>query len=84
MEIPIKIQLCIIWKILCKLGYEYKDVYKDLFTNKHKQQKVVQNCKVFFNKIKKLKPDIIELDKVSIMKSKVYRWDCVVKITIDD
>lgn len=79
MEIPIMIWLYTAQKWLYKLGYQYKNIYKDMFINRHEQSNIIKNYKVFFNKIKKLKPYIIEFDKDSIIKYKVYFSNCIVK-----
>ena len=50
-----------------------------MFINRHEQSNIIKNYKVFFNKIKKLKPYIIEFDKDSIIKYKVYFSNCIVK-----
>lgn len=65
-------------KWLCKLGYKYKDIHKDVFINGHEQQDVVKDYKVFLNKIEKLKLYIVEFDKNGIMKSKAYLLNCAV------
>ena len=61
------------------MGYKYKNIYKDIFINGYKQLDVVENCKVFFNKIIELKPYIVEFDKNSVIKPKVYPLDWVIR-----
>ena len=77
-ETPIVIWSRTTRKWLYKLGYEYKDVYKDVFINGHEQSDVVEDCKVFLNKMKELKPYIVEFDEDGAIKPKVYSLDCVV------
>lgn len=50
-----------------------------MFVNKYKQLNVVKNCKIFLNKMEKLKLYIIEFDKNGIMKPKIYLSDCIVE-----
>lgn len=38
-----------------------KNIYKNIFVNKYKQSKVVENCTHFLKKIKELKLYIIKL-----------------------
>lgn len=64
---------------LCKLGYEYKDVHKDVFINRYEQPNIVEDCRVFLNKIKELKPYIVEFDKNGAIKLKTYSSDCAIK-----
>lgn len=50
-----------------------------MFINKHEQQDVIEDCKVFVNKIEKLKPYIVEFDKNCAIKPKKYLLDCAVR-----
>lgn len=78
-ETPIVIRLRTARRWLCKLGYEYKDVHKDVFIDGHERLDVVEDRKVFLNKIEELKPYIIEFDEDGAMKPKVYPSDCAVE-----
>ncbi len=49
-----------------------------MFINGHQQLGVIEDCKIFFNKIEKLKPYIVEFDKDGVIKPKVYALDCIV------
>lgn len=60
------------------MGYEYKDVYKDVFIDEHEQLDVFEDCKVFLNKMEELKPYIVEFDENSVIKPKVYSPNCAV------
>ena len=77
-EIPIMIQSRTAQRWLYKLGYEYKDVHKDVFIDGHERSDVVEDCKVFLNKIEELKPYIVEFDEDGAIKPKVYLLDCVI------
>lgn len=68
----------IAWRCLYKLGYEYKDWYKDIFIDELEQSDIVENYKIFFKKIEKLKPYIVEFEKNDTIKTKVYLSDCKV------
>lgn len=49
-------------KWLCKLGYEYKNLHKDIFVNEHEQFDIVEDCKNFL-KMEQLKPYMVELEE---------------------
>lgn len=66
------------WRWLCKLGYEYKNICKDIFVDGHEQSDVSEDCKNFLKKTKKLKPYKVNFDKDSIVKPKIYTFDCEV------
>ena len=78
-ETLISICLRTAWRWLCKLGYEYKDVNKDIFVDGHEQSDIVEDWINFLRKMEKLKPYIVEFDENDAMKSKVYPSDCAVK-----
>lgn len=65
-------------KWLYKLEYEYKNVYKDMFIDRHKWLEVVEDHKIFLEKIEELKLYMVEFDKNSVMKFKVYLSDCAI------
>lgn len=79
METPIVICSRTTRKWLCKLGYENKDVHKDVFIDGHEQPDVVKDRSVFLNKMEELKPYIVEFDENSAMKPKIYLLDYAVK-----
>ena len=66
------------WKWLCKLEYEYKDVYKNVFIDGHEPPNIVEDYKVFLEKIKELKPYIVEFNKNGAMKPKIYPLDSII------
>ena len=77
-ETPIVIRSRTARRWLCKLGYEYKDVHKDVFVDGHKRSNVVEDCKAFLKKMEELKPYMVEFEKNGAMKPKVYPPDCKV------
>ena len=48
---------------LRKLGYEYKDVRKDVFVDGHERSDVVEDRKNFLQKMEELKPYIVEFEE---------------------
>ena len=77
-EIPIVIRSRPAHKWLCKLGYEYKDVRKDVFVDGHERSDVVEDRKNFLYKMEELKPYIVEFDENGAIKPKAYPADCAV------
>ncbi len=63
---------------LCKLGYVYKDVCKDVFVDGHEQSDVVEDRANFLKKMEELKPYMFEFFEDGAMKPKVYPSNCVV------
>lgn len=53
----------------------YKNVYKNVFINGYEQLDIIEDYKIFLNKIEKLKPYIIKFDENSLIKPKVYLLD---------
>ena len=49
-----------------------------MFIDEHERPDVVEDCKVFLNKMEELKPYIVKFDKNSAMKPKAYPPDCAV------
>lgn len=79
MEVLIEIHLCTTQCWLNKLGYEYKDVYKDVFIDAHRCLDIVEDHAKFLKVMKDLKPYIVEFEKDGTMKLKVYLNDCKVE-----
>ena len=77
-EIPITICLHKARRWLEKLGYEYKNVCKDIFIDGYKQLDVVEDCKNFLKKMEKLKPYMVKFEENGAMKAKIYSSDCAV------
>ncbi len=77
-EIPIVIRSRTARNWLRKLGYEYKDVRKNVFVDGHERSDVVEDRKNFLPKMEELKPYIVEFDENGAMKPKVYLADCAV------
>ena len=42
-ETPIMIQSYTTQRWLCKLEYEYKDIYKDVFIHRHEQSDIIED-----------------------------------------
>lgn len=51
---------------------------KDIFVDGHKWLDVVKDCKIFFNKIEKHKPYLVEFNENSKIKDKIYLSNCAV------
>ena len=49
-----------------------------MFIDGHEQPDVIEDCKVFLNKMKELKPYIVEFDENDAMKPKTYSLNCAV------
>ena len=77
-KIPIVIRLRIARNWLCKLGYEYKDVRKDVFVDGHEQSDIVEDQINFLQKMEELKPYIVEFKENGAIKPKIYPADCAV------
>ena len=63
---------------LGKLGYEYKNVCKDIFVDGHKRADIVEDCKNFLKKIEEWKLYMVEFYENGAMKPKTYPPDCVI------
>ena len=49
-----------------------------MFIDGHVRSDIVEDCKVFLNKIEELKPYIVEFDDDGAIKPKVYPLDCII------
>lgn len=78
METPIVIRLCIAQRWLCKLGYEYKDLRKEVFVDGHERSDIVEDRKNFLKKMEELKPYMVTFEENGTMKPKIYPPDCAV------
>lgn len=65
-------------KWLHKLGYESKDVKKNVFVDEYKWLNVVKDFIRFLNKLEKLKPYLVNFNENSIIKDKIYSSDCAI------
>lgn len=63
---------------LCKLGYEYKNIRKDIFIDEHKRPDVIEDQKIFLRRIEELKPYVVEFENDRTIKPKIYLSDCAV------
>lgn len=75
-----------------KLEYEYKNVYKNLFIDKHKHLDVIEDCVNYLKFMKDLNPYMVEFEENKIIKTKVYlnnyivedqKWRPIIVITYD-
>lgn len=78
MEPSIMIRLRTARRWLCKLGYEYKNVCKDVFVDRHERSDVMEDRKKFLKKMKELKLYMVEFEENGIIKPKVCPSDCVI------
>ena len=76
--IPIVIRSCTARNWLRKLGYEYKNVRKDVFIDGHGQLDIVKDQINFLQKMEELKPYIVEFEENNVIKPKVYPANCTV------
>ena len=60
------------------MGFEYKDVKKNVFVDRHKQSDVVEDCKRFLNKMEELKTYLVGFNEDGAMKDKTYPLDCAI------
>ena len=77
-QTPIEIQLRTARNWLRKLGFEYKDVHKDVFIDGQERLDVVDDQNNFLTKMEDLKPYIVEFEEDGKMKPKDYPSDCAV------
>lgn len=78
-EVPTEIRSRTARTWLNKLGYEYKDVRKDVLIDGHERPDVVEDRANFLKVMEDLKPDMVEFEEDGTMKAKVYPDDCVVE-----
>lgn len=78
METPIVIRSRTAQTWLCKLGYVYKDVRKDVFVDRHERSDVIEDRASFLKRMEELKPFIVEFNQDGVMKPKIYPFDCAV------
>ena len=63
---------------LHKLGFEYKDVKKDVFVDGHERSDVVEDRKKFLSTMKDLEPYLVKFEEDGSMKTKEYPDNCAV------
>ncbi len=71
-EIPVVICSYIVQTWLCKLGFVYKEICKNVFIDGYKRSNVVEDQNCFLTKMEKLKPYIIEFNEDGTIKAKDY------------
>lgn len=75
---PIVICSCTAQQWLHDLGFEYKEVKKDVFVDGHECPDVVENRKYFLKRMKDLELYSVEFEADGTMKPKTYPFDCTV------
>lgn len=55
---------------LHRLGFEYKDLKKDVFVDGHERSDVVEDRKRFLEKMEELKPYLVEFNEDGTMKDR--------------
>lgn len=75
---PIEIKSRTARNWLHKLGFEYKDVKKDVFVDGHERPNVMENCKKFLSTMKDLEPYLVKFEEDGSIKTKEYPDDCAV------
>lgn len=75
---PITIRSRTAQRWLRKLGYEYKNVRKNVFIDGHERSDVIEDRNNFLKKMEELKPYMIEFEEDGAMKAKTYPSDCEV------
>lgn len=61
------------------LGYNWKDVQKGVFYDRHKHPDVIEYHNKFLSDMDALKPYLVEFEKDSLMKPKSYPQDYMVR-----
>ena len=69
---PIEIKLRNAQNWLHHLGFEYKDVKKDVFIDGHERPDVIEDRKKFLEKMEELKQYLVEFNEDNTMKKKNY------------
>ena len=75
-QTPIEIKSRTARKWLYKLGFEYKDIKKDVFVDGHERPDVVEDRQKFLRIMKGLEPYLVEFEEDGSMKTKNYPDDC--------
>lgn len=57
----------------------YKDIYKDVFVDRHKKANMIKDCANFLKKIEELKVFLVKFNKDIIMRSKIYPSNYIVR-----
>ena len=76
-EIPITIRSHTAQRWLGRLGYEYKDMRKDVFIDRHERSDIVEDRKNFLG-MEELKSYMIKFEENGTIKKKIYLSDCIV------
>ena len=65
-------------KWLHRIGFEYKDVKKDVFVDGYERSDVIEDRKRFLKKMEELKSYLVEFNEDGTMKKKNYPVNCSV------
>lgn len=76
-QTPIEIKSRKAHNWLYKLGFEYKNIKKDVFIDGHERPDKIEDCEKFLNIIKDLKLYLVEFEKDGLIKAKNYLNDCI-------
>lgn len=77
-QAPVEIKSRTARRWLHKLGFEYKDVKKDVFVDGHERPDVIEDREQFLKTKKELEPYLVEFEEDGTMKAKNYPLDCEV------
>ena len=75
---PVEIKSRMAQNWLHRLDFEYKDIKKHVFINRHKQPDVVKDCKRFLKTMEELQLYMVEFNEDGTMKNKEYLLNCIV------
>ncbi len=78
-QAPVEIKSQTAQKWLHKLGFEDKDVKKDVFVDGHERPDLVEHSERFLKKIKELEQYLVEFEEDRTMKAQKYPSDCKVR-----
>lgn len=76
---PIEIKSRTAWNWLRKLGFEYKDVKKDVFIDGHERPDVVKDRQKILKVIKELEPYLVEFNEDGTIKANEYPSYCAIE-----
>ena len=75
---PVEIKLCTAQNWLHRLSFEYQNIKKDVFVDRHERPDVVADYERFLKTTEELKPYMVKFNEDGIMKDKKYSYNCVV------
>lgn len=77
-QTPIEIKSRTVRNWLHRLGFEYKNIKKNVFVDRHERPDVLKDRQKFLKMIKDLEPYLVEFEEDGSMKAKSYPNDCAV------